>query len=140
MASKTYRAGVIPYYIDENGYIQMLFMKPSDPAYGGPNFQIAKGKVEQDETFVEGALREANEELGLFRHNITRLDDLGTFLGRTTIYLAEIADKNLFGLPQFETGETRWMTIQEFLQDGRDLHKPVIKTAQRMIEKFQQED
>ena len=43
-----YRAGVIPYYIDD-GEIKMLFMKPSKKKFGGAEFQIAKGKREKGE-------------------------------------------------------------------------------------------
>ena len=39
---KVNRAGVIPFYLEE-GEIKMLFMKPSDPKFGGKCFQIAKG-------------------------------------------------------------------------------------------------
>ena len=35
---KVFRGGVIPYYYDDEGNIQMLFMKPSDTKYGGAEF------------------------------------------------------------------------------------------------------
>jgi len=131
---KIYRAGVIPYYVEE-GEIHMMFMKPSNPKYGGNCFQIAKGKKEEGESDKETAFREAGEELGLFKGNVLNKHDLGNFLGRTRVYLAEIKDPKMFGDPHFETGDVKWMTPDEFKKDGRDLHYPIIKAAKRWITK-----
>jgi 8-oxo-dGTP pyrophosphatase MutT (NUDIX family) len=129
---KVYRAGVIPFYVEE-GEIKMLFMQPSDPKFGGEHFQVAKGKQEEGETDKETAFREAGEELGLFNGNIIEKHDLGNFLGRTRIFLAEIEDPNMFGDPDFETGAVKWLTLNEFKDIGRDLHKPIVKAAVRCI-------
>lgn len=130
---KTKRSAIIPFHITENE-IQMLFMKPADPKYGGATFQIAKGKHEDGESAEEAGLREGQEELGLFRGNIDYLHELGKFLGRTDVFVAKITDPDMFGEPHFETDETRWMTPKEFHAEGRDLHKPVVKAAVRFIE------
>jgi len=129
---KVYRAGVIPYII-ENQQIKMLFMKPSDVEWGGNEFQLGKGKVEENETTKEAALREAGEELGLFKSNIVKFEELGTFLGRTTVYIAKVKDKEMFGQPNFETLETAWLTQEEFMKTGRELHKELVKAAYRKI-------
>lgn len=131
---KVSRSGVLPYYIDK-GEIKILFMKPSDAKYGGSSFQIAKGKHEEGETAKEAGLREAGEELGLFKGNIEHTHALGKFLGRTHIFVSKIKDPDMFGDPHFETEETKWMTPDEFQSEGRDLHKPVVKAAVRYIEK-----
>jgi 8-oxo-dGTP pyrophosphatase MutT (NUDIX family) len=131
-----YRAGTIPYVV-ENGQVLMMFMKPSNPDYGGEAFQIAKGKVEDGEETKEAALREANEELGLFIGNITIIEDLGVFLGRTSLYVAKVKDRDMFGLPGMETGEVAWMTAEQFDLTGRDLHRPVVKAAYRKIAKLE---
>lgn len=131
---KIYRSGVIPYYVEE-GNIYMLFMKPSDPKYGGSNFQIGKGKLEEGEDPKEAGLREAGEELGLFKGNIEQVTKVGQFMGRTHVFIAKIKDKDLFGKPHFETEETKWLTLDEFLKEGRELHKLVIKAAARLITK-----
>lgn len=133
MSKKIDRSGVIPYII-EDGQIKMMFMKPSDPKFGGDFFQIAKGKHEAGETAFEAGLREAGEELGLFSGNVLETYELGIFLGRTTIHLARIKDKALFGDPCFETKEVMWLTPEEFYDVGRDLHKPVIRAAVRLIQ------
>ena len=132
---KINRGGLIP-YIKKNDEIYMLFMKPSAPKFGGDVFQIAKGKQEEGENIEQTALREANEELGLFPGNIVHLDNLGVWLGRTTMFIAEVKDETMFGDPHFETKETKWMTLQEFTSQGRGLHKPVVKAAHRKIMKL----
>lgn len=130
-----HRAGVIPYVV-EGDQIKMMFMMPNDPKghYIGEFFQIAKGKIKPGEEAEVAAFREANEELGLFKGNIIETHDLGTFLGRTHIYLAEIDDIDMFGDPHFETKETAWMTPEEFQQNGRKIHQPVVKAAVRVIQ------
>lgn len=134
MAEKIYRAGMILYHFTPEKTLEMLFMKPSDPNYGGPRFQITKGKVEPGESAVQAAIREAQEEVGLFPGNIEGdIHELGRFLGRTDFFVAKIKDKNAFGLPNFETGEVKWMTPEQFDEEGRSLHKPVVKAAVRLI-------
>lgn len=132
----TYRAGTIPYIIEDDE-LKMMFMRPSDPEYGGDAFQIAKGKVEDGEATEAAALREAKEELGLFVGNTSLTEELGTFMGRTTIYVARVKEKDLFGEPSFETGEVAWLTLTEFLAIGRDLHKPIVQAAVRLIERIE---
>lgn len=132
---KINRAGLIP-YLKEGDEILMLFMKPSKPKYGGDVFQIAKGKQEPEEKIKDTAIREAQEELGLFTGNVTEVTRIGEFLGRTTIFIAEVEDQDAFGDPHFETSETKWMTLEEFLKEGRDLHRPVVKAAHRKIKKL----
>ncbi len=134
---KIFRGGVIPYYFDDDGQLWMLFMKPAMKKYGGDVYQLAKGKIEEGEDEEEGAFREAKEELGLFKPNTKNRNKLGTFMGRTTIYTAEVIDPDddKFGKPHFETQNTKWMTPEMFQADGRDLHKPVVKAAVRFIEK-----
>lgn len=128
--NKVYRSGLIPYWVDTSGEVHMMFMKPSDPIYGGDRFQISKGKVEDDEDFQTAAVREAQEELGLMLFNIKGdVWYLGNFLGRMSVYVCEISDQQLFGVPGYETGDTAWMTMSQFLSDGRDLHVPIVSEA-----------
>jgi 8-oxo-dGTP pyrophosphatase MutT (NUDIX family) len=131
----TYRAGVIPYFISSIGEIEMMFMKPSDGSYGGDCFQIAKGKVEEGESATAAAFREAHEELGLLKDNIVYSFELGTFLGYTTIFLAKVLNPNDFDDTCHETGETMWMTLEEFEKMGRGLHKSVVRDAVDFIKR-----
>ncbi len=131
--AKIFRAGVIPYHFNKLGELRMLFMKPSDPNFGGDQFQISKGKQEEKELPFDAALREGSEELGLKVLNVQQVYPLGTFLGRTEVFLARIKDPDDFNEPHFETGETKWMSLEEFKAEGRDIHKPVVKAAVEML-------
>ena len=133
---KVTRAGAIPYRI-VNGVVTMMFMLPSDPMYGGDRFQIAKGKMDPGETIQQTAIREASEELGLFTSNIVSTHLVGEFLGRTTVYIVKIDDPNLFGVPSFETGDVAWLTMKEFNDVGRELHRPVVQAAFDLINKVE---
>ncbi len=136
---KIYRAGVIPYYIKDDE-IQMLFMQPSNSAFGGEKFQVSKGKREKNESDKEAAFREAGEELGLFKGNVVNDHDLGNFLGRTRVYVAKIKDPKMFGDPQFETGAVKWMSPDEFDDTGRSLHRAIVKAAARWIKETEKLD
>lgn len=128
----THRAGVIPFYI-EGDKVLMMFMKPGDPDFGGDVFQIAKGKYEEGESARTAAFREGHEELGLKLENVSLIFELGTFLGYTTVYLAEVLDPKDFDPFHFETSETKWMTFDGFSKVGRDLHKPIVREAVKFI-------
>jgi 8-oxo-dGTP pyrophosphatase MutT (NUDIX family) len=132
-----FRAGLIPYTVDQNNVVHMMFMRPSNPDFGGDKYQIAKGKVEEGETHLAAALREAKEEIGLFIGNVIKTDEVGQFMGRTTVYVCKVKDNSMFGEPSFETAATQWMTLEEFMSLGRELHKPVVKAAYRTIEKLE---
>ena len=129
---KIIRAGGIPAIFD-NGEWKYLFMRPSNPFYGGDQFQIAKGRVEDDDAdTLQTAIRECGEELGLIPSNILKFVYLGVFFGRTHIYLIHVKDKNNFSQPTDETGEVKWLTSKEFMQCGRELHKHVITTLDEL--------
>lgn len=76
--------------------------------------------------------------MGLFSGNILSIHHIGTFLGRTEFFICKIEDPDMFGDPHFETKETCWMTPEEFQQEGRDLHKPIVKAMVRKIKKVEQ--
>lgn len=143
MAKKPiYRAGLVPYILHENQTIEILTMKPSNPKFGGDDFQIAKGKIEEDETAKDAALREAHEELGLHPKALKKVYELGMFLGKSTFFVGkikttfcsgEVITKYELEEPHFETGETKWMTTEEFIKFGRRIHVPIVKAAVRLI-------
>lgn len=135
---KVYRAGMICYYIDGGNRIKMLFMQPSDTTYGGNKFQLAKGRVDTGESHRDAAIREAKEEVGLFEGNmVEEPHHVGRFLGRTDVYVVKVFDDDMFGEPADETAETRWMTIEEFMVDGRPLHRPVVQECYDFILKLE---
>lgn len=132
------RGGVIPYYI-KDGEILMMFMQPSNPKFGGPKFQIAKGKIEDGESPQEGAFREAKEELGLFGPNVEFPNTLGQF-GNVYMYIAKIKDPDMFGDTTDETQATTWWTPEEFASKGRSWQKPIVKAAARKIARLENLD
>lgn len=136
---KVHRAGVVPYIIEDQT-VKMLFMRPTlhehqpwmqDKAM----WQIAKGRIDDsDISTKDAALREAKEELGLWEGNVVQAYELGTFLGRTTIFAAEVEDRYTFAQPDIEeTAETRWMTEEEFYTEGRQLHKTIVSSINKLI-------
>ena len=124
------RAGFIPYYIEDDT-VHVMLMKPSDTKYGGDRFQLAKGKVDDGEKSEEAATREAHEELGLKASNLKSKTYLGRFLGYTDVYYGEIIDKDDFDETTYETAETKWMPIEEFLKVGRSIHIPIFRAFHR---------
>jgi len=129
-----YRAGMIPYLI-EDGEVLMMFMKPSETLYGGDQFQLCKGVVEDGEDNRTAALREGAEELGLRQENTLSVTELGNFLGRTTVYVAKVKNKEEFDTPHYETDEVIWLTCDQFMKVGRDLHKDIVQLAEQVIRK-----
>lgn len=124
---KIWRAGLIPYFLNDEGKVEMMFMIPSDQTYGGSSPQIAKGRIEDGEDPQETAIREAKEELGLITANIIGdVEYLGVHLGRTHMYTCRIKSKDLFGVFSFETDDVVWMSEDEFRQTGRDIHRDVV--------------
>jgi len=140
MRERVYRAGVIPFYVHEDGKIEMNFMIPSDTRYGGSDPQFCKGKVENSETHEDAAIREAIEELGLRENNVSWFSYLGQFLGYTHIYICEVTDREAFDEPHYETEETMWLTLEEFENSGRELHRPVIREAHLEFEEIKREE
>ena len=118
---------MIPYIITD-GVVEMMFMKPSDPKFGGPDWQIAKGGVDEGETSQEAAIREAKEELGLFIGNIVddKVEKLMAWSG-IEFFCCEVESKYMFGEPHYETGAVTWMTSDEFKQTGRLFQQPVVE-------------
>jgi len=134
-----YRAGMIPYLI-EDGEVLMMFMKPSETLYGGDQFQLCKGVVEDGEDNRTAALREGAEELGLRQENTLSVTELGNFLGRTTVYVAKVNNKTDFDVPHYETDEVTWLTCDQFMKVGRDLHKDIVQLAEQVIRKEEELD
>ena len=128
-----YRAAVIPYVFNEYGEPLMMFMKPSDPKYGGNMFQIAKGHVDPGEDPHTAAIREGGEELGLKPSNIISTFHLGRYLKYTDVYCCEVIDQRDFDEFEDETGEVTWMTIEQFAENGRDIHRQLVDDAYNEI-------
>lgn len=134
MESTRSKAGILPYYMDGDAR-KFLFMISSDPAFGGSDPMISKGKIDAGESSLQAALREGEEELGLKRHNIvdgtleagwsgmvSGLDDRY----RMDIYVCEVKSMVDFGTPQYETEKTIWLDLASALKRVRASHRPIV--------------
>ena len=139
---KRARAGLIPYLRDAEGVLKYLMMVSSDPKFGGPRPMISKGKIEDGETALEAAVREAEEELGFQMRNARGSMKL-VFEGRQelysgayhlTVFGVEILDRSDFEKWCDETEYTEWMSLSEFKARGRKDHVKFLEALERMIE------
>lgn len=134
------RAGLIP-WIRDGDELKYLMMISSNPKYGGPRPMISKGKIEENESKLEAAIREAEEELGLIRYNMKGEPDLladervtlrsGSY--DLTVYGVQIYDRHEFDKWCSETEYTEWHTLNSFKEFGRRDH---IKYVQILEEKI----
>jgi predicted NUDIX family NTP pyrophosphohydrolase len=131
------RAGLLVYKI-ENNQIEFLLMKPSDPNYGGSNFQIAKGQVDPGHDFYSTAFKEAEEELGVTKNNLTDVELLSheKFKNGNQIqwYMGRIIDFNKLIPFHYETGEIAWFKPGDIGKIRID-HRSVVYKALRSITK-----
>ncbi len=120
------RAGLIPYYIDENGTTRIALMIPSDSRYGGSSPQIAKGGVEPGDSRISTAKKEGEEELGNVHKPSNRLKALWTNKKFSiTYYCVQVPDMK-FKKPHFETKKVIWPEINDSLKIIRDMHREVV--------------
>ena len=140
---QVWRAGAIPYMVDsDTGEVEMLFMVPSITEYN-QNIaeltmpQIAKGRIEKFEQPLPAAVRECIEELGLVEKNIESIIECGVVLGRTHMYAFKITSKDNFVSFSSETANTVWLTHDQFMDVGRELHKSVVDNIHtQIVEKY----
>jgi 8-oxo-dGTP pyrophosphatase MutT (NUDIX family) len=138
---KRSRAGLIPYLRGDDGVLRYLMMVSSDPKFGGPRPMISKGKIEDGETPIQGAIREAEEELGFKQRNI-RGEYLPLFDGRQelfsgayhlTVFGVEIQDRYDFDKWCDETEFTTWMTLESFRVKGRKDHVKFVEALEEKV-------
>jgi len=134
------KAAMLPYVIEDDIYF--LFMKPSDPNYGGSRFQIAKGHVDEGEKTLHAAAREAKEELGIKYSNINKIYALKDFIVKgmaddyiLSVFLAELNNRSI-GAHDRESKEVKFMTYKEFKIIGRRKHSSIVKLADIKLRKL----
>lgn len=138
---KMARAGLIPFMRGEDDTLRYLMMVSSDPKFGGPRPMISKGKIEIGESKLEGAVREAEEELGFKARNAR-----GPFLDVAdervhlhsgsydlAVFGVEVMDKYDFDKWCDETEFTTWMTLDSFKQKGRKDHVKYVEILERIV-------
>jgi 8-oxo-dGTP pyrophosphatase MutT (NUDIX family) len=106
------RAASIIFHIDNEKVIHVLLVRPSDPLYGGPDFQIVKGILDRKESSMTAAEREAEEEAGLVKSNLLWTQYIATF-GFCDLYALEVKSMEGFNPPDYEIAETKWFSLTE---------------------------
>jgi 8-oxo-dGTP pyrophosphatase MutT (NUDIX family) len=123
---KVIRAMLVPYQKHEN-VLYFLCMRPSDSKYGGPSYQLCKGRIDDGETSYEAAIREGEEELGIDRTELKNIEFVATVMDKTChLYVAELPINNKFNKLQFETVHVAWLTHAEFQKIGRDWQRKIL--------------
>ena len=122
------RSGVVPYYLNAEHQLMVYLMRPSDPDYGGTDWQIAKGGVEPGLSLVVNAMKEGQEELGLKLNNTLGEPWLVTTDVRLsiTVFAVQIQDPEDFDQPHYETGDTTWLSLPAELHQVRDIHQHIL--------------
>ena len=136
--SKDKKAGLIPYFFNEElGAFEYLMMVSSNAAYGGPDPMISKGGQDPGEDTLTTAIREAQEELGLKVENLAEPPQLLTEKSyknyKLTVYFAPVRSKHYFGEFCYETKETRWMTLADFVKFGREDHLIFVQDLDNLL-------
>lgn len=109
-------------------------MVPSDEKYGGLAPQIAKGQIDEGETPVQAAVREAYEELGLDDSLFVTDPELlvETHEG-LSIFSVQLSSLNFNHFPGYETSRVVFLTADEFSAIGRDWQRTFIKLLDNKI-------
>ena len=138
---KSQKAGVIPYYIDKEENVKMLFMVPSDPKYGESHYQIAKGMLDnEDSDIFQSALRGGKEELGLKGSNVRKF-----YFGCVSkikeyelhVYVADIINPNDFNETDYEVKETKWLSIEEDFLMIREVQQLTVEYIYNLIREME---
>ena len=134
MTEKRGRAGIYPVYIDQSGDIFVSLMIPSDPAYGGTEPQMGKGRIDDGQTPEDAAVREGEEELGLRRDNMGPVEKLqsqvitGAQASYTIhVYCTQIKDPKAFDEPHYESGWTGLLQIDDAIAKTRTGQRPFLQ-------------
>ena len=135
------KAGLIPYFIEPDGSIKFLMMIASDPKFGGFKPMISKGTIEDNETTLECAIREAAEEVGLIASNMKTepfeiFDQYVTLRSveyHMTVFAVEVKSKLDFADTGCETKFTSWMTMQAFADRGRKDHQAIVEKLYKLL-------
>lgn len=124
------RAGMIPYHVTPDGVVEFFFMVPMNPKFGGVKPQIAKGWMEEGETTIKCAMREAKEELGIKKKHMKRVPIYLGLWDNTEIYVVEVKDKTRSKkIDKEEVRRVLWLTKEEFKKQGRRSNRAVVELA-----------
>jgi 8-oxo-dGTP pyrophosphatase MutT (NUDIX family) len=118
------RAGAVIFYAANGGPL-ILLVKSSNPDFGGSDWQVPKGVVDGDESWQEAAIREAEEEAGLIRSNISSINFLCDY-NSIEIFAIQVFDPLNFNRPGYETSEVKWFTLSNAFKAIRKFQIPYL--------------
>ena len=135
------RAGVYPFYIDEDGASYVHMMVPSNPKFGGALPQMGKGGIDAGESAEQAAMREGHEELGLIASNVERITQLTTttIKGKNetyhiTVFVAEVKDPENFETPGVESKWAGWVELDEAIKVSRKNQRQFLEIVKAKYE------
>ena len=131
---KASKAGAVIFCAEPKPLI--LLLKSSNPMFGGSAWQLPKGGIDPGETPANAGFREAKEEAGLLESDVKNISNLGDFpmTGMTDTYVihfisVETLKPKLSGQYHYETGATKWFTVEDALKVIKKNQKPVLLKA-----------
>jgi 8-oxo-dGTP pyrophosphatase MutT (NUDIX family) len=103
-------AGMLAFHV-KDGQVWYLLQKRSLYTHGGGTWSIPGGALRRDETPVEGARREAVEELGLLPDGLTPIGTVVTDFGGWQYHTIVFQAAEMFAAGgNWEAAEHRWVT------------------------------
>lgn len=139
MNNKREKSACLPFH-KENEKIKMLFMRPSNPLYGGTYLQLPKGTIENGYNPEETIKKELEEEVGLVESNIEhliflfkdKLKDCNVY-----VYAAQVIDTNALQPFHYETSEVKWLYVNDVKHEVRkSQHSIIYKAFGKIIDVF----
>ncbi len=141
-------AGVMMRHVDSSGTARYMVVQRATGKYNKWRWQLPGGAREQNETAVQAAAREANEEIGLTPEQLATLTPRGAHVVRLPVegkdpwtYSSVVADAPEAFKPKIDYGElgaARWLTYDQLVEmRGRDrLIAPFAAQLEDIIAKF----
>ena len=127
MKKKTWKAGGIPYFVNNEGTLRVLLVTSTNPQFGGPHPAIPKGHPEKGETPPVAGMREMIEETGVKKSDIVTVDFLGTIEGK--FYLLHTyafkLKREVTPIPDWEA-VGHWYDAEDALSLIHIGHKPML--------------
>ena len=109
----------------------VLLIKSSNPMFGGTAWQLPKGQIDPGESPEEAGFREAKEEAGLLEADVLNKSVLGNFKLRgqgeshfSKFLAVETHTAKVTGTYHFETGASKWFTLEDAAKIIRHDQKP----------------
>lgn len=109
--SKEYSYGTCPYRI-KDGKIQILLIQPK----GHIEWGFAKGKIDENETKEQCAIRETQEEIGLYFNNLENYFEQKNKRKDIGIYLCSFKNKSLKNI-KLQKGEVHRVKFFDLYSD-----------------------